>query len=158
MQRGEGAPGGCPCCAKMGRNCGKLFFFLKIPNACGASTRFALSLSHIINQISVFMATIITNENFKELLTGSLPVVIDFNASWCGPCRMVAPIIEELAAEYEGRVVIGKCDVDEEGDVAAECGIRNIPAVFFFKNGELVDKQIGAAPKSKYVEKIEALL
>ena len=104
------------------------------------------------------MATIITNEKFKELLTGSLPVVIDFNASWCGPCRMVAPIIEELAAEYEGRVVIGKCDVDEEGDVAAEFGIRNIPAVFFFKNGELVDKQIGAAPKSKYVEKIEALL
>ena len=71
---------------------------------------------------------------------------------------MVAPIIEELAAEYEGRVVIGKCDVDEEGDVAAEFGIRNIPAVFFFKNGELVDKQIGAAPKAKYVEKIEALL
>ena len=104
------------------------------------------------------MATIITNENFNELLTGSLPVVIDFNASWCGPCRMVAPIIEELAAEYEGRVVIGKCDVDEEGDVAAECGIRKSPAVFFFKNGELVDKQIGAAPKSKYVEKIEALL
>lgn len=104
------------------------------------------------------MATIITEKNFKEILAGSLPVVIDFSASWCGPCRMVAPIIEELATEYEGRVVIGKCDVDEEGDVAAEFGIRNIPAVLFFKNGELVDKQIGAAPKSKYIEKIDAIL
>ena len=74
------------------------------------------------------------------------------------PCKMVGPIIDELATEYEGKVIIGKCDVDENGDVAAEYGIRNIPTVLFFKNGELVDKQVGSAPKSAYVAKIEAIL
>ena len=73
---------------------------------------------------------------------------MDFWAPWCGPCKMVGPIIDELATEYEGKVIIGKCDVDENGDVAAEYGIRNIPTVLFFKNGELVDKQVGSAPKS----------
>ena len=104
------------------------------------------------------MALEITDNNFKEILAEGKPVVIDFWAPWCGPCRMVGPIIEELAGEYEGKVLIGKCDVDENGDVAAEYGIRNIPTVLFFKNGELVDKQVGSAPKSVYVTKIEALL
>lgn len=81
-----------------------------------------------------------------------------FLGAWCGPCKMVGPIIDELATEYEGKVIIGKCDVDENGDVAAEYGIRNIPTVLFFKNGELVDKQVGSAPKSAYVAKIEAIL
>ena len=89
------------------------------------------------------MALEITDNNFKEILAEGKPVVIDFWAPWCGPCKMVGPIIEELAGEYEGKALIGKCDVDENGDVAAEYGIRNIPTVLFFKNGELVDKQVG---------------
>ena len=104
------------------------------------------------------MALEITDSNFKEILAEGKPVVMDFWAPWCGPCKMVGPIIDELATEYEGKVIIGKCDVDENGDVAAEYGIRNIPTVLFFKNGELVDKQVGSAPKSAYVAKIEAIL
>ena len=104
------------------------------------------------------MALEITDSNFQEILAEGKPVVMDFWAPWCGPCKMVGPIIDELATEYEGKVIIGKCDVDENGDVAAEYGIRNIPTVLFFKNGELVDKQVGAAPKSAYVAKIEAIL
>ena len=104
------------------------------------------------------MALEITDNNFKEILAEGKPVVIDFWAPWCGPCKMVGPIIEELAGEYEGKVLIGKCDVDENIDVAAEDGIRNIPTVLFFKNGELVDKQVGSAPKPTYAAKIEALL
>ena len=104
------------------------------------------------------MALEITDSNFQEILAEVKPVVMDFWAPWCGPCKMVGPIIDELATEYEGKVIIGKCDVDENGDVAAEYGIRNIPTVLFFKNGELVDKQVGSAPKSAYVAKIEAIL
>lgn len=104
------------------------------------------------------MALEITDNNYKEILAEGKPVVIDFWAPWCGPCKMVGPIIEELAAEYEGKVAIGKCDVDDNNDVATEFGIRSIPTVLFFKNGQLVDKKIGSSPKPKYVEKIEALL
>ena len=104
------------------------------------------------------MALEITDSNFQEILAEGKPVVMDFWAPWCGPCKMVGPIIDELATEYEGKVIIGKCDVDENGDVAAEYGIRNIPTVLFFKNGELVDKQVGSAPKSAYEAKIEAIL
>ncbi len=104
------------------------------------------------------MALEITDSNFQEILAEGKPVVMDFWAPWCGPCKMMGPIIDELATEYEGKVIIGKCDVDENGDVAAEYGIRNIPTVLFFKNGELVDKQVGSAPKSAYVAKIEAIL
>ena len=104
------------------------------------------------------MALEITDSNFQEILAEGKPVVMDFWAPWCGPCKMVGPIIDELATEYEGKVIIGKCDVDENGDVAAEYGIRNIPTVLFFKNGELVDKQVGSAPKSAYVAKIEDII
>ncbi len=104
------------------------------------------------------MALKITDGNYQEILAEGKPVVIDFWAPWCGPCKMVGPIIDELATEYEGKVVIGKCDVDENDGVAATYGIRNIPTVLFFKDGKLVDKQVGSAPKSSYVTKIEALL
>ena len=104
------------------------------------------------------MALEITDSNYKEILAEGKPVVIDFWAPWCGPCKMVGPIIEELAEMYEGQVLIGKCDVDENGDVAAEYGIRNIPTVLFFKNGELVDKQVGSDSKSDFDDKIKKMI
>ncbi len=104
------------------------------------------------------MALEITDANYKELLSSGKPVVIDFWAPWCGPCKMVSPIIDELAAEFEGKVNIGKVNVDDNDDVSAEFGIRNIPTILFFKNGQLVDKQVGAASKSAFVEKINKLL
>ena len=104
------------------------------------------------------MALQITDSNFKEILAQGKPVVMDFWAPWCGPCKMVSPIIDELAEAYEGRVIIGKCAVDENNDVAMEFGIRTIPTVLFFKDGKLVDKQVGSAPKTTYAAKIEALL
>lgn len=98
----------------------------------------------------------ITDNNFKELLEKNELLVVDFWAPWCGPCKMVGPIIEELANKYAGTVNIGKCNVDENSDLPAEYGIRNIPTVLFFKNGEIVEKQVGAAQKGVYEEKIEA--
>lgn len=100
----------------------------------------------------------ITNENYESYKNGELPLVIDFWATWCGPCRMVAPIIEELANEYDGKVTIGKCDVEEADDIAAEFGIRNIPTIVFMKDGKIIDKIVGAASKSKIEEKVKALL
>ena len=104
------------------------------------------------------MALAITKENFQEVLSSELPVVIDFWAEWCGPCRMVAPIVDELATEYEGRVLIAKCDVEENDEITAKYGVRNIPTIIFLKGGELVDKQVGAASKDALVAKIEKLL
>ena len=100
----------------------------------------------------------ITNENFASLKSGNLPLVVDFWATWCGPCRMVGPIISELAEKYDGKIVVGKCDVEECDDLAAEFGIRNIPTILFFKNGEVVDKLVGAVPKAQFEAKFEALL
>ena len=104
------------------------------------------------------MALEVTDANFEELVNAGKPMVLDFWAVWCGPCRMVSPIIDELATEYEGKVTIGKMDVDNNNDVVAQFGIRNIPTVLFFKDGKLVDKQVGAAQKSAFVAKIDALL
>jgi thioredoxin 1 len=104
------------------------------------------------------MEVTITKENFAELKAGNLPLVVDFWATWCGPCRMVGPIIDELAKQYDGKIVVGKCDVEDNEDLAAEFSIRNIPTLLFFKNGEVVDKLIGAQSKAKFEEKFEAML
>ncbi|MDR1330869.1 MAG: thioredoxin [Tannerella sp.] len=104
------------------------------------------------------MALTVTDSNFEELLSGGKPLVIDFWAEWCGPCRMVGPIIEELAAEYEGRVNIGKVDVDNNPDVVSRFGIRNIPTILLFKDGELADKCVGVSTKAAFIERIEKLL
>ena len=90
------------------------------------------------------MEVTITNENFESYRNGELPLVVDLWAPWCGPCRMVGPIISELAADYDGRIVVGKCDVDENDDVAIEFGVRNIPTILFFKGGKLVDKWVAS--------------
>ena len=100
----------------------------------------------------------ITNENFESLKNGQQPLVVDFWATWCGPCRMIAPIIAELAEQYDGQITVGKCDVEECEDIAAEYGIRNIPTILFFKGGEVVDKLVGAQSKAKLEEKFKALL
>ncbi len=104
------------------------------------------------------MALEFTDANIKEFINSGKPVVIDFWAEWCGPCRMVGPAVEELAKEYDGKVIIGKMDVDENVDTPNEFGVRNIPTILFFKDGQLVDKQIGATQKSVLANKVEALL
>ncbi len=104
------------------------------------------------------MALEINDGNINEIINGGKPVVVDFWAEWCGPCRMVGPIVEELAKEYEGKVIIGKMNVDENVDTPNTFGIRNIPTILFFKDGKVVDKQIGATQKSVLAAKLEALL
>lgn len=104
------------------------------------------------------MALELTDGNIKEIINSGKPVVIDFWAEWCGPCRMVGPIVEELAKEFEGQVIIGKMDVDENTETPNEYGIRNIPTILFFKDGKVVDKQIGATQKAVLATKIQALL
>ncbi len=104
------------------------------------------------------MEVTITSENFASLKGGELPLVVDFWAEWCGPCKMISPIISQLADEYEGRMVVGKCNVEECEEIAAEYGIRNIPTILFIKNGQVVDKLVGAQPKAKIEEKVQALL
>jgi thioredoxin 1 len=105
------------------------------------------------------MAVEINDNNFEEIVMKSdKAVVLDFWATWCGPCRMIAPIIEEMANEYDGKAIIGKVDVDNAPGAAAKFGIRNIPTVLFIKNGEIVDKQVGAVPKNTLVSKLEAIL
>ncbi len=104
------------------------------------------------------MALEITDATFDAIVNTDKPVVVDFWAEWCGPCRMITPIIEELATEYEGKAVIGKVNVDENDAITAKFGIRNIPTILFIKNGEVVDKQVGATQKSALAAKIDALL
>ncbi len=104
------------------------------------------------------MAMEITDANFEGLVSGDKPVMVDFWAEWCGPCRMITPIIEELAAEYEGKAIIGKVNVDENDEITGQYGIRNIPTILYFKNGEVVDKFVGAGQKSVLEDKLKALL
>lgn len=100
----------------------------------------------------------ITDSNFDKWLNAPEPLVVDFWAEWCGPCKMMGPVVDELAESYSGRVNIGKLDVDENSEISNRFGIRNIPTVLFFKNGQLVDKQVGATQKSALAQKVEALL
>lgn len=105
------------------------------------------------------MALEINDANFEELvLQSDKPVLVDFWAEWCGPCRMVAPIVHELSEEYAGRLVVGKVDVDSNPGIASKFGIRNIPTILFFKDGAVVDKHVGAAPKSTLSAKVQGIL
>jgi thioredoxin 1 len=105
------------------------------------------------------MALEVTDATFDEVvLQSDRPVMVDFWAAWCGPCRMVAPIMDELTSEYDGKAIIAKVDVDSNQEFAAKYGVRNIPTVLVFKNGEIVEKQVGVAPKATYAQKIDAHL
>lgn len=99
-----------------------------------------------------------TDANYEEFLSQGTPMVVDFWATWCGPCRKIGPYIEELAEAYQGRVLVGKVDVDDNNDLAVRYGVRNIPTVLFIKNGEVIDKQIGAASKADLEAKLQQLL
>lgn len=104
------------------------------------------------------METIITNNNIDQVLATDQLVVIDFWASWCGPCRMLSPTIEELAGEYAGKAVVAKCNVDDCEDAAVRFGVRNIPNVVFIKNGQVVDRSVGLVPKQALAEKMNSLI
>jgi thioredoxin 1 len=104
------------------------------------------------------MAVNVTNDNVKDFMATELPIVLDFSATWCGPCKQLAPIIDELSKEYEGRIAVGKCDIEEADDLTAEYGIRNVPTVIFIKNGQIVDKFVGSKSKGDVQAKFEALL
>lgn len=104
------------------------------------------------------MAQEINSQNFETLLASGKPVVVDFWATWCGPCQMVGPLIEELAQEYDGRVIVGKCDVDQDSDLPAQFNVRNIPTILFFKDGQLAKKLVGAQSKEVLKSAVEELL
>lgn len=104
------------------------------------------------------MELVITDLNFQQVLDTDKPVMVDFWATWCGPCRALAPVVEELAADFDGKAVIGKCNVDDNEDLPMQFGIRSIPTLLFFKDGKLVDRLVGAAPKESIAQKLESLL
>ena len=105
------------------------------------------------------MAETFTSGNWNEkVLQSDKPVLVDFWAEWCGPCRMIGPIVEEIAKEYEGKAVVGKLNVDENGDIATEYGIRSIPTLLVFKGGQIVDRVVGAVPKPSITQKIDAAI
>ena len=104
------------------------------------------------------MEKIITDANFAEIINTDQPVLVDFWATWCGPCRALAPVVEELAQEFAGKAVVGKCNVDDCDDLPMNFGIRSIPTLLFFKNGQVVDRIVGAAPKADIAARLNALL
>ena len=104
------------------------------------------------------MEKIITDANFAEIINTDQPVLVDFWATWCGPCRALAPVVEELAHDFAGKAVVGKCNVDDCDDLPMNFGIRSIPTLLFFKNGQVVDRIVGAAPKADIAARLNALL
>jgi thioredoxin 1 len=108
----------------------------------------------------VFMgkALVVTDNNFNEVINSDKPVLVDFWAEWCGPCQMLAPIVEELAGDFEGKAIVAKLDVDSNPNITGQFGIRSIPTLLIFKNGELIDKQVGVVPKHALAQKLNANL
>lgn len=104
------------------------------------------------------MEKVITDSNFVETINTDKPVVIDFWATWCGPCRALAPVIEEIASAYDGKAIVGKCNVDENQELPMKFGIRNIPTLIFIKNGEMVDRMVGVSSKADIAKKIDSLV
>lgn len=104
------------------------------------------------------MEKIVTNTNFSDIIASNQPVLIDFWAAWCGPCRMLSPTVDEIAAEYEGRVVVAKCNVDDADEIALQCGIRNIPTLIYFKGGQVVERSVGVVSKAEIESKLNELL
>jgi thioredoxin 1 len=101
-------------------------------------------------------ALVLTDATFNDAINGDKPVLVDFWAEWCGPCKMIGPAVEELASDYEGKAVVAKLNVDENPETTAKFGVRSIPTLLVFKNGQIVDKQIGAVPKSVLAQKLQA--
>ena len=104
------------------------------------------------------MSQQITDSNFAQIINSNRAVVVDFNAIWCGPCKAISPIIDELSREYSGKAVVGKLDIDRNPQTAQQMGVRNVPTILFFKNGQLVDRHVGGAQKSVLAQKINSLL
>lgn len=104
------------------------------------------------------MEIVITDNNWESVISGELPIVVDFWATWCGPCRTIAPLLEKVAAEFDGKIIVGKINIEDSPNVTMKFGIRNIPTLLFFKNGEIVDKHVGVIRESDLVDKINNLL
>ena len=104
------------------------------------------------------MANVVTNTNFAEMLAGEKPVLVDFWAPWCGPCRILSPTVDEVAAELDGKAVVAKCNVDDCEDIAVKYGIRNIPTLLYFKDGQLADRTVGVVSKQEIVSRLEKLM
>lgn len=104
------------------------------------------------------MATVINNDNIQTVLSSGVPVLVDFWAPWCGPCRVLSPTVDEVAAELEGKALVAKCNVDDAEDIAVQYGIRNIPTLLFFKGGQLVDRTVGIVSKQEIISRLEKLM